>query len=462
MGGFALASSNDAFLPNGLTRSTLTPSGLQFLLRHEPDALPDISAEQIKDKSKADGLKKTVVCIQALWFCIQCVTRLSQSLPVSLLEINTVGHALCTLVIYLLWWHKPLDVEEPTLLTDPGLYPIFAYMWMTSRISAKGAVGYDIGGKLRDEFDCIWPFENPVLGDLILKERTPEASDPSTFVSVSPWPPAHDEKKVSMMFREDLAPTPGRWEYTHRSYPSVAYRFLHMLVTSKLLPKRVLRSCPGIFVRKTAVNHLTCCDLERWKLAHTAIERYELELDLRWRHATYLDGRNLRSRISLRQRNVIFTFDIKQLAVTGTLSGALYGGLHLVAWNATFPSRIEQALWRASAVCVACNGLQLGLGARVLSLRAAKQALHEITTMSRPSHSRPAFTKEFYKNNAKLFVNVLWALLFMLSMLVLPILSFSYILARIFLVVESFRDLAFLPSGAFETPTWPAYLPHIT
>ena len=54
--------------------------------------------------------------MQATWFCIQCITRLTGSLSISLLELNTFAHALCTLLIYLLWWNKPLDVEEPTTI----------------------------------------------------------------------------------------------------------------------------------------------------------------------------------------------------------------------------------------------------------------------------------------------------------------------------------------------------------
>ncbi|KAI4166591.1 MAG: hypothetical protein LQ343_007927, partial [Gyalolechia ehrenbergii] len=129
MGGFAFTidSSHQNFLPDGVTRTTLTPDGLRVLLHHEPDALPDITAEQIKDSSKVDGSKKTLVCIQALWFCMRCITRLAQSLPVSLLELNTFGHALCTLEIYIFWWEKALDIEEPTLITDKTLHPIFAY-----------------------------------------------------------------------------------------------------------------------------------------------------------------------------------------------------------------------------------------------------------------------------------------------------------------------------------------------
>ena len=37
--------------------------------------LPDLSEEEIKSKSKANGLTKALVCTQALWFIAQCLTR---------------------------------------------------------------------------------------------------------------------------------------------------------------------------------------------------------------------------------------------------------------------------------------------------------------------------------------------------------------------------------------------------
>ena len=35
---------------------------------------------------------------------------------VSLLELNTLAYALCAFLTYLLWWEKPLDIEEPLLV----------------------------------------------------------------------------------------------------------------------------------------------------------------------------------------------------------------------------------------------------------------------------------------------------------------------------------------------------------
>lgn len=49
----------------------------------------------------------------AAWFCAQCLARLGQRVGISILELNTLGHAVCALLIYCLWWRKPLDTKEP-------------------------------------------------------------------------------------------------------------------------------------------------------------------------------------------------------------------------------------------------------------------------------------------------------------------------------------------------------------
>ncbi|KAJ7875639.1 hypothetical protein B0H13DRAFT_2668868 [Mycena leptocephala] len=116
MGGYVvdLNNSGDPFLPNGITRLTLTPDGVQFLLKHAPTLIPRVSEEDINDKSKADGLAKLLVALQAAWFCLQCIARGAQHLPISLLEITTGGHALYTLFTYVLWAYKPMNISIPT------------------------------------------------------------------------------------------------------------------------------------------------------------------------------------------------------------------------------------------------------------------------------------------------------------------------------------------------------------
>ena len=111
MGGFALEVSRP--VPH---RVTLTPSGLVSLAVHREGAVTAIRKESIMDKSKADGLGKCLVCFQALWMLVQCAARLVDGLPLTLLEINTVGHVLCGITLYLIWFNKPQDMSEPIVL----------------------------------------------------------------------------------------------------------------------------------------------------------------------------------------------------------------------------------------------------------------------------------------------------------------------------------------------------------
>ena len=99
-----------------MDRLVMPSKGLCQALEEGSSMLPYVSDEDIMDKSKANSLIKAIACIQALWFCLQFITRLAQSLPVSLLELNTFAHALCALLIFYLWWHKPHDVDQPSLI----------------------------------------------------------------------------------------------------------------------------------------------------------------------------------------------------------------------------------------------------------------------------------------------------------------------------------------------------------
>jgi hypothetical protein len=70
-----------------------------------------ITEEEIEDKSKGNTLSKGLVLLQTGWFSLQCISRLVRHLPLTVLELETVGFAVLSLVSYVLWWHKPLDVQ---------------------------------------------------------------------------------------------------------------------------------------------------------------------------------------------------------------------------------------------------------------------------------------------------------------------------------------------------------------
>jgi hypothetical protein len=137
MGGFVFDSrtpDGEEFIP-GSPRLTLRAEGVRRLTKCSH--LPDISASSIIDRSKTDYLGKTLVCVQAGWMIVQCITRVASHLPVTLLEINTLGHVLCALLIYLFWWHKPLDVRDPTVIAGEHARELCAPMYKCSEVSSE-------------------------------------------------------------------------------------------------------------------------------------------------------------------------------------------------------------------------------------------------------------------------------------------------------------------------------------
>lgn len=70
-----------------------------------------LSDDQIKDRSKADVVAKTITSVQALWNLLQIVTRAAQGLNVSVMECATSAYIAMAAVSYVLWWEKAYDVE---------------------------------------------------------------------------------------------------------------------------------------------------------------------------------------------------------------------------------------------------------------------------------------------------------------------------------------------------------------
>lgn len=132
-GGFCLQTSQG-------TLATLTAQGVSYLIDKDPDSIPDISSKEVRDKSKHDSLAKCLALIQVLWFSAECLTRLAQNLPVSLLELNTFVHTLFALITYTLWWKKPFNVDVPTALPMPRNSDVLATLLAgqdPSRVSSK-------------------------------------------------------------------------------------------------------------------------------------------------------------------------------------------------------------------------------------------------------------------------------------------------------------------------------------
>ncbi|RDX40479.1 hypothetical protein OH76DRAFT_335865 [Lentinus brumalis] len=204
MGGFVLKDpyvdrSDDHYLPSWQLNGVITPDGVRFLMQHAPSLIPDLALDDILDRSKADGLAKTLLVWQVLWFLLTCINRLVQGLPLCLLEISTIAHALCSLLTYALWWYKPKDVSHPTAILAPDARLIGAWMSMASM-----ADQYLIGGILKVDIPCEMTFVEVVetdngIGGARISFQRPEERASALPASCQQKPPRRTPRVV---FRE--------------------------------------------------------------------------------------------------------------------------------------------------------------------------------------------------------------------------------------------------------------------
>ncbi|KLO14047.1 hypothetical protein SCHPADRAFT_967008 [Schizopora paradoxa] len=125
MGGFAFIEP-EGYVSEG-QRVKLTAAGVKFFMKYEPDLIPDLSLTAITDRQKSNSLGKALLVVQVFWFCLNCISRLVERLPLSLLEVSTLAHGIFTLSSYVMWWSKPLSIDEPTWIPLDGEHAREAY-----------------------------------------------------------------------------------------------------------------------------------------------------------------------------------------------------------------------------------------------------------------------------------------------------------------------------------------------
>ncbi|PPQ85231.1 LOW QUALITY PROTEIN: hypothetical protein CVT25_010004 [Psilocybe cyanescens] len=106
MGGFMLYNGKEP-------RGVVCHARFKYLLETNRIAFPEVTEDEILDRSKSDGLGKTLAAGQTAWFILQCIVRKSQGLGITELELATLAFAALNIFMYIFWWDKPFDVRIP-------------------------------------------------------------------------------------------------------------------------------------------------------------------------------------------------------------------------------------------------------------------------------------------------------------------------------------------------------------
>lgn len=376
---------------------------------------PDLSEEEINDRSKADALSKGVALLQITWFIIQLVARARQHLTITEIELTTGALAGLNSIMYLFWWSKPLDVRCAIVIPTKEVEQLLATMGNgnqeQSTHSEKEKWTFDTRDfYLKDYFasmmrrlaDQILSLMQRVILSLAISLHWRQLLNGICTIFIS----------LRSMFNSVSVPT---------NTPSI----------DRVIAISQLFFLPFIYMFVSPMDNI----LHPYK--------YDFEPESNFQDA--------KDKLHSASAWEIFIFDWdmdwimtmifyseeagkRPLVCFSTLAGAIFGSIHSAAWHYHFPSRIEGVLWHVSSLTIV--GVCLCITAGI------------------PLY---AFVDHKYQNthySEDLFWRICRAVLRSLPALV-------YTFSRVSLLTLALLSLRDLPESAFETVTWTNFIPHI-
>lgn len=412
MGGFVLQDPHfqkrdNRYLPHWQGDGVLTLAGVRYLMEHQSNLVPDVPLAHINDRSKVDVLGKIFVTSQVLWFCLDSANRFAQRLPLSLLEIATIAHALCAFFTYLIWWEKPLDISQPTVIIDQVAPQVGALMSM-----ASGERRYAFAGHVVFERKHGPPAQ----------EKRSDNSHVPIKVMVAPW------MRIGWGTprKDDSTPWWVRCIFNLAkpcSLPSTTSPD-----DKETNPEAVENAATELRKHLAAEAHKT------HGLPYPPSSRPLVAPVAHLQEATFALNEEI-SDADPKASGIRRALDMVLIAVL-TL---IYGFVHMLGWTAEFPTALEQSLWRYSTLVVMGSGLVL----HIVVYFVGRVRIH-------------------LQLEGKTDLNLGYRLAANLAKAVIAGIPIIYLVASAYLVGESFRQLLALPRQAYILPSWGNYWPHFS
>jgi len=408
--------------------------------------LRKISEEDIKDRSKSDILSKLIAISQTTWFILQCITRGQQKLTLTELELVTLALASLNAITYVFWWHKPLGVQVPIRIyseteavekvdvEDANIMPGITASYLLSKF------GDYVGGILTSIRDHFKNASNPLayllisliplplllvifilcfpplpfaLGVVFLlnilktKPVTQQELDDSKLIAVQI---VLALRQLRYKFTSSIARVSEMWLRKFLDPSSASGFFVGWLLVIPTLFVFLLVTTIMLFPFFTLLFLVSFIFTAVFGIITTStVTPNSLHVPSFYSPSTKSDKYS---------RMVVFA-----------LFGVIFGGLHCIGWNFIYPSVFEQHLWRASSL-----------------------AITAIPLIVAPI--------DYILENYKLDKGFLKVVRLTLD-LIMTILLFIYVPARLTLIGQAFALLRKQPQDAFLAVDWNQYIPHL-
>lgn len=489
MGGFVV---DVRHLHNRFERVTLTSAGVRLLA--EEGLFLEIADDSIRDKSKADWLAKALVCIQVLWLVLQILDRVVFGLPIALIELHTAIHVACALILYTFWFHKPKDINDPTVIESSRFEGQLAHAlvtdhalretWELIEVSRNQLKSESPKSTSCTEDDCLGIYACQRMEEVCVETRKDEIDLNQPLRNRPDFHPGND---VQIFLQRETA-VYDRVLYTSPDDTSSEMRLLRRDTANSISgwSKESSKMADG-----WSQIYLSSKDILRW---NTALQYLLRRGDVHRDHPSSFTARAVNSGESFflyrhnvgalwyplsviweaehllaRVHRTIHDLSVPKLGtiLVVTVLPSCYAGLHMAAWDFLFPTEAEKVLWRICSALLLTQPLVVlvsSLRVKWLSpiLRKPKWLTKTLCGPFRsliyfvtPTHAEAgcgfwerATFKATYAMGIVL-VGCLWVLV--------PV----FLSARVFLVVESFISLRHVPAGVYAPAPWTSYIPHL-
>ena len=383
---------------------------------------PNITKEEIKDRSKGDYLSKGIVVLQSTWFIVQFFARAASKLTITELEVVTLAFSTLIGIIYYLWWDKPLDVRCSV--------PVYLVELNIGQATSGNIVAESFSPK--DICFCCCPLPLTLSPTIVEKEEPTNGDEVGTgnrcvsFPPELPSFPSHvqDDRFNSIPTTIKNSPfPPPQADLPQRPPSSLSWmKRLRLLIQISCRKRGTFLGLIYVFVI-LPTNSLLVSQF------HAMMDECILETNTQEPNDpidTLLHNGPFR----------VPTFyscagHSMDRFILGVCVSVLFGAMHCIAWYYDFPSSPERWGWRISSITISVVPLMLLLVFSVLWKMGITSRLSTRTHGSAIFHI--------------LHVSFVW----------------PYISSRIVLLLFPLIALRALPSGAYAELDWATIIPHI-